>query len=519
MAPDKTKYFDIKRYKALILRRKYIALTTGLVVLSLFTWGSFIMPKTYEASTTVSIERDSVLEPLIRGVGVQVNVADRLRNIRNEITSRSIIEKVIKKLGLDADVKDMVQYEALIEKIRKKLEVTVRGGGPNLLNITYRDEDPKKVVDVVNTITNTYMEEQMFLRRTDTSDAYEFIHTQLLEYKNKLEESDRAIREFKERNPKLIPQSEATLLSRVEGLESQRIETDIRMKELIRKRDNLKQQLSGEKELTVAIITREGSPQARLNYLNNQLMLLLTKYTENYPEVIKVKQEIEELKRQIAQAKESKIEGSGSETATLNPIYQQLKEDLTRTEAEIESLRGRQAELIRQQQEIQRIFGRLPKEQEEWTKLQRDRNVYQQLYDQLLQRLENARVSKEIELTNKGETFRIVDPAIPPLFPVKPDRVKMILLGIFLGIGAGIGIVFLLDYFDHSLKDEETIEENLKIPILATIPKIITEEEEAAIKRFDRKIYAATGAYLILIGIVFINAFISRYIGITLISF
>lgn len=519
MAPDKTKHFDIKRYIAIIQRRKYIALTTGLLVLSLFTWGSFIMPKTYEASTTILIERDTVLEPLIRGVGVQVNIEDRLRNIRNEITSRNIIEKVIKKLGLDSDVKDAVQYEALIEKIRKKLEVTVRGGGPNLLNITYRDEDPKRVVDVVNTITNTYIEEQMFLRRTDTSDAYEFIHSQLLEYKKKLEESDKAIREFKEKNPKLVPQSETTLLSRLEGLESQRMETDIRMNELIRKRDNLKKQLSGEKELTVAIVTREGSPQARLNYLNNQLMLLLTKYTENYPEVIKVKQEIEELKRQIAQAKESKIEGTGSETATLNPIYQQLKEDLTRTEAEIESLRGRQSELIKQQQEIQRIFGRLPKEQEEWAKLQRDRNVYQQLYDQLLQRLENARVSKEIELTNKGETFRIVDPAIPPLSPVKPNRVKMILLGIFLGIGAGIGIVLLLDYFDHSLKDEETIEENLKIPVLATIPKIITEEEEAAMKRFDRKIYIATGAYLILIGIVFMDAFISRYIGITLIGF
>ena len=79
-----------------------------------------------------------------------------------------------------------------------------------------------------------------------------------MEYKGKLEESDRAIREFREKNPNMVPQSETTLLGRLEGFQTAKIEADIRLKELLRKRDNLQKQLSGEKELTVAFVTRKA---------------------------------------------------------------------------------------------------------------------------------------------------------------------------------------------------------------------------------------------------------------------
>jgi polysaccharide chain length determinant protein (PEP-CTERM system associated) len=515
---ENTQPLDIKRYIAIILRRKYIALSVGLAVLSICTWGSFFWPKTYESSSTVLIEKSSMIDPLIRGVGVSSGVEDRLGNLRNNITSRNILERVEKKLGLDTNAKNSSQYEGLIDNIRKNLNIIVQG--PDLFTILYRGNDPKTVRDVVNTLVSEYIEENVGYRRTDAYGAFEFIQSQLLEYKGKLEESDRATREFRERNPHMVPQSETTLLGRLEGFQTAKIEADIRLKELLRKRDNLQKQLSGEKELTVAFVTREGSPQARLNYLNNQLMLLMTKYTDDYPEVIKVKSEIGELKRQIAHAKDSRTEeGSGSETSAINPIYQQLKEDFAKTDAEIESLRARSGELSRQQQAAQGILGRMPKEQEEWSKLQRDRNVYQRIYDELLQKLENARVSKDLEVSNKTGSFRIVDPAILPTVPTQPNRVKMILLGIILGIASGIGAVFGFEYFNRSFKDEASIESELKLSVLATIPKIITEEDELSAKKLDRRVFTAAGAYLFVIGMVLVEEFLYRYMGIRIINF
>ena len=519
---DKAQPFEIKRYWAVVLKRKYIALIVALAVISLFTWGSFFLPKTYEASSTVFIERSSIIDPLIKGVGIPSSMEDRLRNLRDSITSRNIVERVVKKLDLGVETKNTGQSESLIESIRKNLDIKVKGSREretDLFTISYTGRDPKTVRDIVNTIVSEYIEENMGYKRTDAYGAYEFIEGQLLEYKKRLEDSDRATREFREKNPNMVPQSETTLLGRLEGFQTAKIEADIRLKELLRKRDNLQKQLSGEKELTVAFVTRDDSPQGRLNHLNNQLMLLMTRYTDSYPEVIKVKKEIEELKKQIAQAKDSRMEGAGSETSAINPIYQQLKEEFARTDAEIESLRARSSELSRQQQQAQGILGRMPKEQEEWAKLQRDRNVYQKIYDDLLQKLENARVSKDLELTDKSATFRIVDPAILPTLPVKPDRVKMILLGIVLGIASGLGSVFGLEYLDHSFKDEESIEDSLKLPVLATIPKIVIEKDEISAKRRDRKVFTFAGAYLVVIGLVLIKEFLYRYMGIRIVPF
>jgi succinoglycan biosynthesis transport protein ExoP len=305
----------------------------------------------------------------------------------------------------------------------------------------------------------------------------------------------------------------------MESYQTQRIDADIKVKELMRKRESLKRQLSGEKELTVAMVTREGSPQARLDYLNSQLVILMTKYTNRHPDVLKTKAEIEELRRQISNAKASPSDVSGSETSTTNPIYQQLREELVKTDAEIDSLKGRSSELIRQQQEAKSVLGGMPKEQEEWSKLQRDRNVYQKIYDDLLQKLETARVSKDLESTGNVSSFKVVDPALLPIFPVKPDRIKLILLGIFLGAAAGIGAVIGLDYLNHAFKDEDSIESSLKLPVLVAIPSVVNESETLAVQEYDRKVLIAAAAYMGLILLVLIKEVLYKYLSISLMGF
>ncbi len=521
-APD----FDIRHYRGMILKRKYISLSVALAVLSIFTWGSFIWPKTYQATSTVAVEKSSLIDPLIKGVGISSNMEGVLGNLKNNITSRNIVERVMKKLDLDSKASNASRYESAIEDIRKNLTITVMqsGGrqadsGTALFTISYAGKDPKTVRDIVNTLVSEYIEENMGHRTTDAEGAYDFIKNQLLEYKTKVEESDKAIREFREKHPRMIPQNEPVLLGKIDGLQTTRMESEIRLKEQLRKKENLRKQLSGEKELTVAFVTREGAPQGRLDYLNNQLMTLQAKYTENYPEVIKVKREIEELKRQIAQGKSSKNDGSGSETTAMNPIYQQLREELARTDAEIDSLKGRIGELSRQQGKLDGLLGQMPKEQEEWSKLQRDKNVYQKIYDELLAKLENAKVTKDLEVTNKTGAFRVVDPAILPPHPVKPNRVVMILLGFLFGALSGVGVVLGLENLKPTFKDEGSIESVLKIPVLALIPRISAEEDKLSGQKLDRRIMLATAAYLFVIGLTLIEEILKRYAGIRIINF
>ena len=136
-----------------------------------------------------------------------------------------------------------------------------------------------------------------------------------------------------------------------------------------------------------------------------------------------------------------------------------------------------------------------------------------------MQKLENARVSKDLEVSNKTGSFRIVDPAILPTVPTQPNRVKMILLGIILGIASGIGAVFGFEYFNRSFKDEASIESELKLAVLATIPSITTEEDELSTKKLDRRVFTTAGAYLFVIGMVLVEEFLYRYMGIRIINF
>ncbi|MGD0884667.1 MAG: XrtA system polysaccharide chain length determinant [Thermodesulfovibrionales bacterium] len=520
MPEEKSLQTDIKRYLAIVLEKRYLALSIALVVVSVFTWSSFFLPKSYEASSTVFYKKSSTMDPLMKGMGISGSMEEILSSFQVTITSRDLVEKAVKKL----DLKSMSPNQAgnLVQNIRKNLRVMVMGKGPDLFTISYGGSEPRMVRDIVNAIVSEYIEESVSSKRTDTYDAYEFIQSQLLEYSNRLDASDKTLREFRERNPRLIPQTETALVSRLEGFQTAMVEAEIKMKELMRKKDNLQKQLSGEKELTVAYVTREDGPQSRLNKLNNQLTLMTTKYTDSYPEVIKIKSEIDEVKKQIAQAENSKdshTESSGSETAAINPIYQQLREEIAKTDAELESVKARSDELMRQQSEAQGRLGIIPKEQEEWSKLQRDRAVYQKIYDDLLVKLENARVSKDLDRTDKYETFKIVEPARLPSLPVKPDKVRMILFGIILGIASGIGAVFGIQYLTPTFQDADAVEAELKLPVFATISRVVTEADRLSEKRLDRKVFTAAGLYFSVILAVFAVELLSKYAGITLIHF
>ena len=363
---------NIKLYVGILKKRRYLALSAALIVVSAFTWGSFIMPKSYQAESTVFVQRSDVLSPLMKGVGITASIEDRLRTLKDSMLSRNLIERVIKKLDLDVNAKSPQKYEMLIDGLRNSITVTIKAphGEADLFTIAYTGSDQVKCRDIVNTLVNEYIGENLGFRRSDAYSAFEFIQNQLMEYKAKLEDSDKEIREFRERNPRMIPQSEATLSGRMDAFQSAKIESEIRLQELLRRRDSLQKQLSGEKQLTVAFVTKEGSPQARLSYLNSQLILLMSKYTEKHPEIIKIKAEIEDLKQQIAQAKNSPVDPAGSETSAMNPIYEQLREDMAKTDAEIETMRAREGELSKQEQATQGILGAMPAEQQEWEKLQ-----------------------------------------------------------------------------------------------------------------------------------------------------
>jgi len=146
----------------------------------------------------------------------------------------------------------------------------------------------------------------------------------------------------------------------------------------------------------------------------------------------------------------------------------------------------------------------IPETKKELAVLNQERDSYKNIYQQLLMRMGQSEVSKQMEIGDKTTTFRIVDPAILPRMPVSPNMLKLILLSIAIGIGSGLGVVFLLDNLDDSVKNVQQLT-NLNLRVLAIIPSI---PDEVLLKRQrgrDIWVFAVAGVYLT--GVLFLLGF------------
>src|SRR4030067_1525874 len=337
-----------------------------------------------------------------------------------------------------------------------------------------------------------------------------------------MEEVEERLMSFRREKGLTLATDERTLMSSIKQNKDEMENTEVKIKELEAKKAKMKQQLSGEEPFTIAIIDKgkgDGSSlSTRLKMLEQKIPMLLTRYTENYPEVIKTRAEIETIKKQIetqkqSQGAENASEGDlGSGTSMTNPLYQQLKEELFRSDSEIDSLKAKQATLNNRLKKSESEMQNIPKEKKDLSDLERDRNTYQKIYEQLLSRLGQSEVSEQMEVQDKGTTFRIVDPAILPTRPVSPNRVLLILIGIVAGAAAGVGVVLLSDYLDNSIRDIDTLKSELGLQVLAVIPKITTDDDIKKEQRLDRRVYAISLTYLTIIGGIFIREIIVSFL-------
>ena len=509
---------DIKRYWQIVIRRRYLFIAVSLFCLSVIVWGSYIMPKTYEAKSTVFIERN-VIKSLVQGIVVTPSIEERLRVLTYAMMSRNMLLKVINAMDLDIKAKNQASMESMVKDFQDNTKIMVKGN--DLFVVSYRGENPKIVRDYVNTLVSEYIEENISSKRQEAFGANKFLSDQIDFYKKKIEEAEERLMSFRREKGLTLATDERTLVSSIKQNKDEMENTEVKIKELEAKKAKMKQQLSGEEPFTVAIIDNKekgGNLSIRLKMLEQKIPMLLTRYTEKYPEVIKTRAEIETIKKQIeaqkqSQGAENASEGDlGSGTSMMNPLYQQLKEDLFRTDSEIDSLKAKITILNIRLKKSESEMQNIPKEKKDLADFERDRNTHQKIYEQLLSRLGRAEVSEQMEVQDKGTTFRVVDPAILPTRPVSPNRVLLILIGIAAGAAAGVGAVLLGDYLDNSIRDIDTLKSQLGLQVLAVIPKITTDDDIKKEQRLDRRVYAISLTYLTIIGGIFIREIIVSFL-------
>jgi len=455
-------------------RRLRVQLVLAFALIALIGLGLGVMwPKKYSSSTTVLVQEDNIIRPLMEGRAVATGVADRARIAREVVFSRKVLNAILVEGGWTRVPLTPIETEKLVEAIRGRIRVS--SPGSNLIQIDYSDSDATRAFHVARKLAELFIAESLQAKERESREAYEFIAARVDEYHRKLTTAEERLKEFRAGSLEARPGSGTDVNMRVAELRG-RIETaQTEISELQMRDHSLSEQLSGE-AASSASENREDQYRARAGELQAELDRLRLSYTDEYPDVVRVRHQIADLQSEIVaeNARRATAPAGGEEMVVTNPLYQQLRSELSRVRSDLSALRARVSETESLLQGELDRGRRVADSEAKLAELTRDYEVNRDLYQDLLRRRENARVSMSLDAEHRGLTFRIQEPAALPLQPSGPRFLHFSLAGLALGLLAPLGVVVQLLRFDPRLRSAAALAHEVNLPVLVTVPRYQT---------------------------------------------
>ncbi|MDA8434346.1 MAG: Wzz/FepE/Etk N-terminal domain-containing protein [Nitrospiraceae bacterium] len=481
---------DFHRYLRLFKKHKKLFFSAALSVMAIAVLISYLLPKRYEATSTVFIEK-SVVADLVKGIAGPSSEDNSLKVIDYALTSRTLLLKAMNSVDFNPRPQNDAEIEMLLDEIRTHIDINKNGQSPNVFIVSFRYPNPKVARDFVNTLVQLFIEQNVSSKREESFGANKFLADQIATYKERRDKAQSMVNEFKESRGTVASVDSGQLQHDIE-IEQQRLaELGLREKQL-------------EEEKSYAV-NSTNPLKVKLAALTKRLDDLRAQFTDNYPEVIHVKSEIASLQQQI----------DGGKTGHGNVL---VPEELWKIEAELKAIKENKVLLQQLIAGNKSMLNSIPNTKAVIEKLESEKTNEQNMYNLLAMRQDQSEISNQMELQDKSTVFRIVDPAVTPIAPVSPNRKRIILMGIAAGLATGFGLLLAFDYVDHSVKTVGMLK-TLGFPVLAVIPLIKSEEEIRREKTNDFRIYLWSAGFFSLIlavlalevlGVTFMDVLINR---------
>jgi polysaccharide chain length determinant protein (PEP-CTERM system associated) len=365
---------------------------------------------------------------------------------------------------------------------------------------------------VVHTLLNTFVEDTLGIKRADTTGAQRFLEDELRDYEKRLADSEAALAEFKKKNLGLMPGEEGDYYTRLQtGMTRlEKLRTELRLAS--ERRNELVKQLEGEEPVfgldPDAQHKQTYSPlDAKIAEHKARLDALLLQYTDKHPDVIALRQTIADLEQQRAadEAKRPPPSRGGSGLNT-NPVYQNMKIALSRTEVDIAELR---AEIGTQEREVAQLRSKvdtIPEVEAQLQRLNRDYEVTKSQYNQVLQRLESAKISERAEESSEDLKFRIIEPPSTPLKPVAPNRPLLLSFILLVAIAFGVGLAVLMNQVRPVFSSRQVLRAVTGLPVLGYISLMRRPDDANPLWQRPVAAWCASGMLLVVYASVFVYA-------------
>lgn len=476
-------------YWHMVLRKRWLVLAIFFACVGVGGILCVVWPESYRSSTLILVESQKIPENYVKAL-IGPNIEERLNSIQQQVMSRTLLTQMIQEFDLYPDAVRHDGVEAVIERLRKDIRVTTsttrsaRDGMIDAFSISFAHQNPLIARNVTAKLASQFIDENLRSREQLVTGATEFIEQELVMAKERLETQERSISAFKTKHMGELPEQVHVNLSTLDRLSLQHGAT---IDALQKAGDRLSLIEKTFKEYEALGPTMTGTVQGhggavvvdpsllRLKELEKTLTTLSAEYKDNYPDIITLKQEIQALKADMEKTAREYKESDDETTVTneMKPIDAYLRElSRQREEAKLEiaSLKERLYRIKDQIKEYEARVEKAPAREQELMLLDRDYANFKENYRSLLDKKLNARLSENLEKRQKGEQFRVVDPANLPQVPETPDRVKIMLLALAVGCGLGVGGVVALESFRPVFRRSDEVESLLQLRVLASIP-------------------------------------------------
>jgi uncharacterized protein involved in exopolysaccharide biosynthesis len=556
---------DIRDYVDFIKRRKLYIIIPFLCIFAVVGLITILLPSIYRSTTTILIEAQQIPVDLVRST-VTGYVEERIQTITQQIMSRSRLLEIINRFNLYQDLRDRYTTDEIVEEMREDIKfetinaevISEKTGRPSTatiaFSISFEGKDPSKVQNVANVLASLYLEENLRTREQRAKTTSAFLEAELSSLNETIADLEKRIAAFKSSHIGELPELMQLNLQTEQQIRREMEEVDRQVRTLEDRKVYLEGQLAtvkpdtplidatgrrvmdekerlrllkmeyislsakvSEKHPDIANLKKEISDLEKnigdegsfkekhkeLEYKRAELENLLSKYSEKHPDVIKLKKEINLLEKEVeALSKNAGMPKDISENPE-NPAYINLATQIRATEIEIASLKAKRPDLNKKWHECLRRIENTPRVEKDYVYLLRDYDTAKTKYQETTYKLMEAKRAEELEVAQSSEKFTIIDPAQLPEKPYKPNRLAIILIGFILATGSGIGFVSVTEYMDHSVRNPDELVKITGVPVLSTVPRIITESDRLRVLRKRRKIIGISVFSLVVLIVVF----------------
>ena len=491
---EPTSSLSFEDIKAAIFKQKWLVIGVFLACVTAAGILCVVLPPSYRSQTLILVESQKIPENYVQAL-VGPTIEERLNSIQQQVMSRTVLTQMVQEFDLYAEEVRRKGMEMVVERLRKDITVTTMAAKSqrstssiDAFSISFAHESPVTAMKVTAKLASNFIEENLKVREQLVEGASEFLEQELALAKDRLESQERSISQFKTKYMGELPEQVQVNVSALDRLQLQQGTTSDALQKAT-DRLTLMEKMIREYDSPSVTGTIQGAYGAvvvdplmhRLKELEKTLATLQAEYKDTYPDVVSTKEEILTVKAQIKNRPKDKEEsekgeagersGGGRKDLKTSDLYlRELIRQRDEARLEVTSLKER---LLRLKEEVRQYEGRVekaPAREQELMILVRDYNNLKENYRTLLDKKLNARLAENLERRQKGEQFRILDPANVPNRPEKPNKLQIMLIGLALGCGLGVGGAVALESFRQVFRRSDDVENFLQLRVLASIP-------------------------------------------------